>query len=70
MKESIASFSPTYNKLSGCYKTIKIMLIVREGKFSKATLVIRVLSVIRYGKKIKLRILTIFVGLNSETLRF
>lgn len=46
------------------------MLIVKEGKFSKATLVIQVVSVIRYGKEIKLGILTTFVGLNSVTFRF
>lgn len=69
MKESIASFSPACNKLSGHYKKIKIILIVK-GKFSKNTLVIQVVSVIRYGKKIKLGILTTSVDFNSLTLGF
>lgn len=46
------------------------MLIVKEGKFSKVTLVMQGVSVIRYGKKIKLGILTTFVGFKSVTLRF
>lgn len=63
MKESVASLTPACNKLSDCYQTIKIVLVAKEDKFSKDKLIFRVHSVIRKGKRIKLKILTTFGGL-------